>query len=510
MESEQGLPVCLGGRRRSNMVRTTALLLVIPVLTLLSACGGNGPDRPEVIGTFPASAQILDGALSEIRIIYDGPVQVLRGDLVGVAANGVAIPVFMQPCPDDPSCVAIRPTAGAGFPPNEFLTVAVGEGAVIATDGSYALDAFLYNFTTGAPPDIMVGSTGTVSFLNADSLALQGSLATPIGRNPVGIVDAYAGATRRVWVQLHDGDGNGTALAYFTPGDAAMTPVTLSTMGGLGDLSANASALVLGPNGVYLYAAYRDDDEGMVRVFQVDVVMGDEVAAQMLSIPMDGSTEPVGMVVDTAGEHLLISCADGATGQMAMVNLETFTEVDLDSGTAGVQALVLPEGAGPIVAQGTRALIGHPTHGGVTLVELQVPSASVSTTTTTATGVPAIVSTPDAAIAFIGLTGFAADEAFDVRSLTDGYATAAPGLVIDDTAGGATGIASVAAMGRLQFPSRFLFVFDNDYATTWTLTDTDFLQEDLDAVTDDIQGVDLSATVPGITTIGSAHGVYPP
>ncbi len=510
MDSEQNPLIFPGIRRHARCLRCALSIGVMALASFFAACGGDGPDRPEVIATYPARAEILDGALSEIRVHYDRPVEILRGDLVGVAANGVGVPVFMRMCPDDPSCILIRPLPGEGFPPNEFLTVAVGEGAVVAQDGSYALDRFAYNFTSGTAPDIMVGSPGTVSFLNADTLTLEGSIATPAGRDPVGIVDAYAGTMRRIWVQLNDGDGTGTALAYFAPGDAAMTPVTLSTEGGLGDLSASADAIVLGPDGVYLYAAYRDDDEGMVRVFKIDVEVGDEVAAILLSIPMDGASEPLGMVLDANGEHLLVSCEDGATGQLAFVELETFTEVDQDDALPDVQAFVLPEGAGPIVAQGTRAIIGHNAHGGVTLVDLQVPSASVSTTTTTASAVPALTSTEGAEIAFVGLAGFASDEALDVRTLADGYSTVAPVIVIDDTAGGPTGIASVTAMGRLAFPRRFLFLFDNGYATTWTLTESEFLQEDLDAVTDDIQGVDLSATVPGITTIGSAHGIYPP
>ena len=473
---------------------------------LLSGCGSGGQDRPVVAATWPAHAQVLPASASAAQIRFDDPVQVLNADAVIARANGLVVPVRLVQPAGDPHALEIIPSTAPGFPLNATIEVTLVQGAVVNSDEHYMLEPFVFSFTTGGPSTFYVGRPGEVLPMDPGSYAVGGAVPTPGGQTPVALLDTSVGGTQRIWVQLEHGDGAGHGLAWFTPGDGAMTIVPL-THGGA-DLTTPSRSMAVGPNGRFLYAAYRDEASASIRVAQIDLAGATEVASRVLgSLSPSASLRPRGAAVDPERSRLLIAVEDGSSGQLAHVLVPDLAELDRDPGTPGTQAQFLPTGAGSLTVSADRVMVA-PT-GGNTAALLQIAEAGGESALnqTPGTNVDSLRAR-DQAMRLQGLAGFSGGLALLVRSVGQTFTVPAAYALSDDVGGAGSGSTAVQALGRHPFEDRFLAITDQDVLTRWTWDGITIMQDDLDAGTAGVQGVDVSGT-PGIVTISEAMGARP-
>ena len=484
-----------------------AACLLLGVLCLLPACGGSGPNRPEVVDTFPADRQVLDAPIGVIRLTYDDEVRVLNPDDADVRINDVPIAVRIVQHALEPCCVYLFPRVGSFFPSGSFLVVHVERGAVINADEHYPEEEFIYAFTSGSVP-VYLGRGGVVTEMDQETLAIGADIPTPGGRTAMGIQTMAPNNTPRVFVQLADGGGAREALAHFTPGDAAMTPIALSTSTGAGDLTTTARCIVPGTYGRFLYAAFRDATRNMVRLFRIDAATGTESAALELSIPASPDTRPLGLAIDDARNLLLVACADGATGRQAYVDVAAFIEFDRYGDVPGIQAFELPEGAGPIEAVDDQGVIAAPLVSTLTFTRTSSNSSAQSFFDPVGTGVD-VLRTADFEVLLQPLTNYVDQMGLITRTNTNGYFDPAVIAISDDVGAGSTLATGVTAMAPYPSDNRFLMTLDTDVLTRWVWTGIGFDQEDLNGAVDNIQGLDLSASAPGVTTISRTQGAFP-
>lgn len=492
---------------RAVLQRLPLLLL----LAVLAACGAAAQDRPVVVGSFPANGQLLTAGLSEIKVVYDEPVTLLNPYDVQVLASSVQLPAFPSQRPGEPNAVYIQLEPGWWFPADTTIYVQMVQGAVVNAQQHYADEVQVVRFDLGPEPPVPVGHPGKVTLLDVADFTVAASLDTPAGREAVGLLATARGAGRRIWVQLDNGAGTGEALAWFAPTDVAMTPITLATGGG--DLTAQSAAIRLGPLGRFLYAAYRHEDTGGVRLYKIDVETGAEVAQLALaSVPTSGTTRPAGITIDDTATLLLVSCHDGATGTLAYVDLLGFVEKDRDEVLPGTQGVSLPNGAGALTYVAANSAIAAAGADEVTFVATATDQVVEAPSDLTGTTVD-ILRTGDGVLLLEPLSGYAQGQALQVRSLLSSYRVAT-GLVLSDDLGGVSaGATDALAMSALSTQPSFLVLLASPGGRLVTRVTYDFttlVQDDLNPAITGVQVVDVQAVVPDATVLGHNTGAFAP
>lgn len=494
--------------RIRSVARTVLALVGASLLgATLCACGAARQHRPTVVATWPAEAQVLPGGVAAVRVAYDTPVTLLNPAAIGATGDGVGIGVRLLQREEDPTAIYVLPSAGASFPVDREIKVFVVAGAVINEDQHYALDTYVLTFRTGPASDLWVGRGGVVTPLDRETLAAGTDVPTPGGRLPRDLLRIDQGGLPRVWVQLGDGGGSGEALAWFAPGAAAMTTVPLTTAGG--DLLAPAPTMTVDPDGRYILAAYRDVAAGRVRIVRVDLVAAAEVDSLLLSIAADASTAPLGMALDDDRGVLLVSCEGPAGSVLAQVDLTTFSEIDRDPLTVGTGAQPIAVGAGPTTYGRGNASVAELGGDRAALLDVSAYTGQDSPHGLTGTHVAQVI-TRDRTMRLAALAGYVGTEGLVQRTVAATFAAPVPISISDDVGGVSTGATAVTALGRYSFEDRFLVVLDTDVATRWRWDGVLLQQDDLDDVTDGIQGIDVSATAPGIHVVGRELGALPP
>jgi hypothetical protein len=494
---------------RARSLAPWLLLAALP----LAACGVQGQIRPYVVAVWPADLQTVAGPVQEVRVTWDEPVSILNPSDLHVFHGGVLLATRLEQRAGEPRSVYAVPTDGSAFPAGTDLAVEVVQGTVVNALRHYADGVFVSHFSTAPVPEVPVGRPGQVTLFDLDTLAPTTSVPTPAGTNPVGIVSTLRdGQPRRIWVQLDNGGGSGAALAYFEPGDAAMTTVSLSTSGG--DLLASATALGVAPDGRWIYGAWRDDASGGVRLVRVDAATATEDAfLDLASVPTGASTWPADLELGgTSASDLLVTAADGAGGTLARVDRTTWTEVDADAGAAGIQGVDLGTGAGPLAAGSADRVLVAPA--GTADATLVAADGSVSTLPSTVPGTSvALVGSPDTALVVHALATFSGTDALQLRTSAAGYDDPTALAVSDDVGGMAAGITDAVALRWIDGNARVLGLFDSPgglVLALWTAAGATLTQVDLDAVAAGVQAADVSGTIPDATVVGRTYGTFAP
>jgi len=489
-----------------HLRRASALLLTCA----FSSCGSATQVRPHVIDTYPAANQVLAGPLAEIRVTYDGPVRILNPDDFRIfTEEGALVGARATQREGESSILYLRPAGHATFPLDTRLAVLLIEGIVVNTLDHYADDPVEFPFTCGSEPPLLFGRPGTVTLLDSATFGLIADVPTPGGRDPVGLVSTIHGTMQKIWVQLANGGGTGASLAWFTPGDAAMTAVTLPAAV---DLVATSSSIAVGPDGAYLYAAYRDTDSGRVRVVRVDTATALPAGVLDLESAAPGAgTAPVDLRPDADASRLVVAAADGATGVLAYIDRLGFTENDRDPATPGIQGDALLSGPGRMDLAGGRYWVALP---GTNDMDVVAPAGSVSSSAGTVTGTDAgVLAMLDRAFLVQGLAGYTGNAALQIRSDPANLLATSPVDVSDDVGGVDRGATAVVDLQLLPGPSRFAVLLSSPgglLLARFTYTPHFLVQEDLDPLTVGVQVVDVQAVVPGATLIGRTYGAFAP
>ena len=483
----------------------------------LCACG-EAQNRPDIVETFPADGQTIQGPIDELKVTYDQPVTILNEANVRVFVNNSEIPTFAYQRPEEPTVIRIQARAGWAFPPDSLLSGQVAQGLVVNDELHYRLEPFFWNFRTSRTPGIPIATPGAVHIVDRSTYIPLETVATPPGREAVHIIHYTRTDTVNVLVQLDNGGGTGEAFGYFRPGDAVMTTVSLSTAGG-GDLTAPRRNMVLDPGGIGIYAAYRDETPpGRVRLVRIDPNTGQEVRAiELASIPQGPSAAPQSVAIFRfPPDQILIACSSDEGPLLAQVEVGTMVERDFDPFTPGIQALPLPGPAGPMAAGEsvqqpvvTSAVIGDPNGTAASVVNMEALTAFLGLSTVAGQTVETI-RTIDGLIFIQGLANYTDRFALQARTKPAEFLDIIRREVSDDVGGAPTGATSVTAMGSYPNEDRFLILLDSDVATTWRWNTIDLFQEDRDDTVDGVQAVDVSTRIPGATVVGEVQGTFAP
>jgi hypothetical protein len=485
---------------------------VLLLATVLAAgCGGGGgQDRPVLVGSFPAAGETVPPGLASIRLDFDDKVRLFRPDAVTVLHDGLFQGVFLSQLPGETHNLRLTPLPGQAFGPGDYV-IEVRGGFVVNLEDHYALETAHVTFTVGGTGSVFLGSptTNSVRELDGETLALVETTPTPGGRDPVGIAAVRYGQVTRVFVQLASGGGTGRSLAWFTPGAGTMTEVVLTPSPG-SDLVATAPAILLAPDGISVFAAFRDVLTQRVRLHRVRVIDGVETGVITLSPAAGPATAPAGLAVRADLLTLLVPCQEGATGRVAYVDVPAFAEVDRDLGTVGVQPASLGGPAGPadVLNDHLGVAPAGATTAAMTFLELGTdvlipdPSAQV--------GVPTSVHvTFDGAFLLEGLSGpGAAPNLLAVRPGADGT-TDAPFPVSDLVGAAPQGASAVRAIAPVPGRRALHVLLDANVLVRLSWDGAGLVQDDLDGVTAGLQGAGLAATAPGSTCVTGVT-VYPP
>lgn len=474
-------------------------------------CGSSAQDRPVVVDVWPASGAFEAGPIRYIRITYNEPVDILNPADARVYANGPRVGTITFALAAFPNSIFLEPAGGGTFPAGASFGVSLIQGVVINRARHYSAAAYAWNFEVAPEQPVPVTRPGNVTLFDPKALAVDGGTPTPAGRDPIGAMRTFEAGEARVWAQLDTGAGGGDALAYYTPGDAGMTVVTLTTSGG--DLSCSAPSLLLGPEGLLVYAAYRDESSGRIRVAQVDVATGLETSSlELESVPSDAGTTPAGITLRYPDDVLLISAHDGGTGTLAFVDLDSFMEIDQDDGMPGIQGLPLDAGAGPVASTGNLAAIAQAGNTDVTVVRFSDQDVSTSPSTDIGANVDLLLSA-DRGMVIQPLAGYADDLVLVRRTHVTGFSDPLAFEVSDDIGGVSSGATDAAAFQNVAGSSRYLLLLDTPgglILTTWSRVGSALIQLDLDSITDGIQAADVEALLSGATSIGRTYAVTEP
>jgi len=491
-------------------------ILIAPGVLLLAACLvcscglGGAQTRPLLVDTFPAAGQILTGPLQEIRLTYDMPVTVLNPDDVRVFTRTFSfLPTRLEQRPGEPNSVYVHPLGQPSFPLDDDFILQVAEGAVVNDLQHYAEQQADVPFTVGVEPPLLVGEPDAVTLLDSFTFASLGSVPTPVATAPVAIVSTIRGAVQRVWVQLDAGGGTGASLGWFEPGDVAMATIPL-TAGG--DLTAASGALTVGPNGRFLYAAFRDTDTGGVRLVRVDTDTALESGSLLLTaVPAGGGTMPVDLRWSEDGTQLIVAAAIGGSGRLAFVDRETFAEVDRDAVLGGIQGFTLPADPGRFVPAGGRFWVTRPGTNDMDVVASD-GTLTVSAGTVTGTG-GALLRSPANDFLVQAMSGYTGNLALQTRAAATGFLSPLAGEIVDDLGGVDLGSSTVLDLQHLPGTARFGALLGT--ADGRLIAFMDFLpsaldQEDLDTGTAGVQVADVDAVVPAAMFLGRTYGAFAP
>ncbi len=475
---------------------------------LVTACGTGGQNRPEVVGIWPAVGDPLLGPIPYVRLDYNEPVRLLNPFDYSLSVNAGGFTTFATQFPDDPNSVYIWPQGRRGFPEDSEIGLFVRQGLVINGLEHYALDTASLSTRSGVEATLPVGEVGAVALVDCITGLTTETVATPGTHDPVAVIGTTRGSTRRIWVQLDGGGGVGTSLAWFAPGDGAMTAVPLTSTG---ELTTPAGAMVVGPRGRLLFAAFRDEGSGAVSVHRIDTATGMETGVLVLASQTPGATAvPRGMAIPPRVELTVIHVAteDAGGGTVARIDAVPFTERDLDPDTTGIQGVAVPAG-GPCLSTDNRTWVAQDGTADLTLVPQSggvisdLPGSVTGTTTS-------LVLSPDEQLILHGLTGFAGLEMLQSRTLGAEFTNPAAVEVSDDVGGSSTGATGVIGFSWLVSSDNFVVVLDTPTGailTEWTyLGGGTFEQFDLDDGTDGIQALPLAADP---IVLGTNHGPYP-
>lgn len=492
-----------------NRLFSLCLLLACVGLT---SCGTGEQVRPRLASSFPENGTLLLGPLAEIRVTYDTPVRLLNPfDVRVISPTRGFIGTEVTQREGEPESVFLRPTSGATFPIEETLSVTIIEGLVVNGADHYAEEPIELSFTTGSETVLLFGRPGLVTLLNPNTFASLGDVPTPGGRDPVGIVSTLnTTLAQRVWVQLASGGGAGDSIAWFEAGDAAMTAIALPSGA---DLVADAAAITVDGDGRFVYAAFRDTGTQRVRLVRVDTQTAAAAGSlELTAIPATASTAPVDLRWSADGTRLVVAASDGATGTLAFVETETFTEQDRDPVTAGVQGYTLPNGAGRFISFPEAYWVPRAGTSDVDIVLETTGGLLFSAGDETGTNAE-ILTTPDGQVIIQGLTGYAGNAAWQVRSRPADLLQTFPFELEDDVGGVDRGATSVVAQQILPGIARYGVLLDSPGGLLWARVDyfpVSLLQVDLDEVTDGVQVADVEGVISGATVIGRTFGVFAP
>lgn len=493
---------------RTYLLSTLACLVAA---LLASGCGAGSEDRPVVVDVWPTNGAAEQGPIRYIRATYDGPVSILNPFDARVYANGALQGTTVFTDPAFPNSIFLEPSGGGTFPAGASIGVSLIQGIVINAGRHYSAAAYGWNFEVAREQPLPVTRPGIVTLFDPTTLSVDSGTPTPAGRDPIAAMRTSEAGVQRIWAQLDTGAGGGDALAYYTPGDAAMTVVTLTTAGG--DLSCGAPALLLGPEGLLVYAAYRDEATGRIRVAEVDVATGAETASlELASVPSDAATTPAGITLRYPDDVLLISAHDGASGTLAFVDLATFTEIDQDDASAGIQGLVLDAGAGPIASTGDLAALAQAGNTDVTVVRFSNQDVSTSPSSVVGANVGLLLSA-DRGMVIQPLAGYADSLVLVRRTHVSAFTDPLAFPVSDDVGGVSSGATDATALQNVAGTSRFLLLLETPgglILTSWVRTGSALTQLDLDPVTDGIQAADVEALLSGATSIGRTYAATEP
>ncbi len=484
------------------------------LLGLLCACGAGAPGRPALTGSLPADGDVLLAPLAEIVLEYDEPVTILNHGDARLRSGNVGIPLVPTLDPLDNTRVRLTPAEGWTLVPGVENVLTISQGLVINSDQQYSLDEYQITFETAPARPLHLGAPGRVVTLDPVSLAASLSLATPGGVDPRAIFSLELPGGPRTYVQLASGDGTGDALAWFEPGDLAMTPVSLTTSGG--DLHAVAASMTAGARATFLYAAYRDPSAGLagrVRLARIDSATGAESASILLdSVPSDAFTAPEALVYDPDRALLYVPCSDGATGTVAFVDEDTFTELDRDDLTAGTQGVTLPQGAGPAALARGHVRIADPFSSDLTSLNPADDTTRISTAAADFGVSVGLVRTADQRQLLQPLLGALTTPVIQRRNQT-AYNDNGTYAVSDDVAGsstGATGLRTLGATEREAAGARYLAILDSDVIAVWIDNGGSFTQRDMDSGIQGVQCLPLPALASGAYLVGTQLGLYQP
>lgn len=493
------------------MPRRLRVFLLLVFVSSAPGCGSGADDgRPNLVASFPASGTTVESGLTSLRLTFDEPVRLFLPYQVQVFREGVFVGMRVFQLPGEDRSVRLTPLFGEALLPGDYV-VRVLEGLVLDADEHYALDSESLTFQVGGTPSFFVGSplTNQVTTLDDATLTVLTSTPTPGGRDPVGLLAQRQGTLPRVFVQLASGGGTGKALAAFSPGDALMSEVTLTTSGG--DLTAPAATLALDPEGVFLYAAFVDVSAQRVRVARVRTADAVETGSLLLSFPAAADSTPTGLTLLIDNLTLLVTAQAAGLGRVAYVDLVSFTEQDRNPGTPGIQAALLGTDAGPtdLSGDGASLLVAPPL---ATTADLYVFTLGADTgvmQVALQAGSPTALRVGfDGGLVFEGLFAGPVDEPLVVRLSTD-LSTTTPIDVVDDVGGVDQGTTRVRALAQVPAQPRLYVLLDADCLARFSWAGADVTQDDLDPGTTGIQVLKLSGTAAGATSLGTVGGSVP-
>lgn len=490
----------------------SALAVVLAPLAV-AGCGGGGIDkqnRPEVVSFFPADNAVLTGWLNAVRVTYDERVRVLNETACVVEVNGDTIEAKVVPDPTDDHAILIV-TEGGRWVPGFRHRVVVQEGAVVNDDDHYMEEERSMHVTLGPRPNVFVGvAGGAIHELSpADGSAV--STTAPLAGHVPAVLQ---GSDDEVFVWLEKVGAGDDLLAWFTPGAATTTTVPLAGESG----ERVALGLAISVDARTLYATTVDRGTNRMRVHRIDTATRAEMLPS-LELATDVSASLLlarRPAVDPVRNRLYVAQDDGAGGgTLSVVDLETFTEVDVRSG-AGTSA-VLAEGAGDLtfgietdriwmtLADEPFAgllVIGPEEFGTFDAREQEFTQAPVSS-----------MLTPDERYFLQGLETYTDLEGI-VRSDTDEIGEGIARDVIDDVGGTPMGSSTVSALVAdpgLTTVLAFAIGGGSTILCIYEWQDDNVTQVDLDAMTDGVQGVDLATSAPGdVVTATFLRGVTRP
>ena len=493
------------------MRRILSLLLCGLAVAGYVSCGAiQKQNRPVVVQFLPGNDQVLPAFLGCIRVTYDEPIRVLndtsaiiRADSLG---NDGVVLALIYADPADPYSVFVRPARGGHFFPGLQHHLTMQEGSVANAEDHYALDTFDTYFTVGPAPSIFVTSDdGSVYELAPDTGVQLSSTSPPVGYRTRDII----GSSNRVWAWLDPIGVGSSLLATFHPGDAGMTIVPLAGETG----TRKGTGFALSTNASILYAAAEDVGPGRVLVHRIAVAAVTEIpSALVLATPLPAGAHAYRPASDPQHERLYVAQDDGAGGGwLSSVDTTAWAQLDLVPGP-GIDPVALPDGAGPVTYDtgGDNGrifvLLPHQPYAGFSLVNpfgFGIDTAFE----TLYTGVPSAgIATPDGLYFVQGLAGYGGIKGLvrsDTLSIGEGFLLD----LVDDVGGVPQGSNTVGALLVDTATGNLLAFADAGTKTilcVYTLDNADnadFVEQiDLDPVAPGIQGLDLSASVPGVVT----------
>ncbi len=491
--------------------RTLALLLVLLAPLALASCGsGQGErNRPTVLWTFPGQGDVLDNVVEEVGVLYDDEIRILNPDVVWMVDQRGQVRVSASIDRDNPRLLRIRTNAGNSFLPGRTQII-VGAGLVANSLNQYDIENYSFSFTLGDGPNFYVATRGTNVVAELDQQTFEGvhTTPTPGGRAPVGLAASQVLADIRVWTQLESGGGAGRSLAWFRPGDDAMSEIDLTHAPG-GDLESEYDTVALSRGGRYVFAAYRDTALERVRVHIVDVDTATELQSLVLSPPASAATAPVGLNPGPLGTYLFVACTSAAGDTLNRIDIQSWEEDDIGAGE-DTDGEALDSGAGALAAWGVLAYIA-PRASTTSLSSVATPALGGGTVLESVSEIPGrptdTLITVDGRWLMQSLAGYAGLDGLVRRNLVS---PSNPTVieVASDTGAANPMATTVTGLTHYRTALRFLALLDSGALATygWTLQDVE--QEDLDPLLDGIQAADISTVAPQPVDASFVSGIY--